>query len=389
MATDTNRTGLAYIAESSWGETPSSNLTDLRFTGESFAFNISNVQSTEIRNDRQVTDIIQTGADCSGGFNFELSYSEYDTLLAAALWSSGWSTASTISRTNIAFNATSGRISSTGGFSALTTGQWIKVTGSSTAANNRFYRITSTGTTGIAVAPAPSATLSTADTVVIAGSYIRNGVTEKSFTFERAHEDAGQYFDFAGMVANTLNLSISADHILTGDFGFIGKSATLAQTSGGTGAYTAAGTNPVMNASSNVGEIFMGQFSSLATKDTDLYISEISFALNNSLRGLRSIGSIANCDIGSGTCEVTGSLNAYFLDNTLYDKYLAGTPTGLSFSVEDQDGNAYIFTFPAIEIESDAINSGGQNADVMENISWRAKRDPNTNCQIQICRFSA
>ena len=393
MATDTNRTGLAYLAETTWGETPSSALTELRFKGESFAYNITNTQSEEIRNDRQVTDIIQTGASCSGGFDFELSYSEYDTLLAAALWSSGWSTASTISRSGeIGFNNTSGRIyaENSTNFSALVTGQWISVSGATNSGNNRLYRITSTATTGLSVAPSPPTTEATGtQTIVIAGSYIRNGVTESSFTFEREHSDAVQFFDYTGMVVNTLNISASADSVLTGSFDFIGKSATLAQSTGGSGANNAAGSNPVMNASSNVGEIFEGAFSSLATKDTDLYISELSFSLNNNVRGLRAIGSIANVDIGVGTCEITGTMNVYFLDSTLYDKYLAGTSTGLSFAVEDSLGNCYVYTFPAIEIETDAINSGGQNADVMENIGWRAKRDTNTDCQIQIDKFSA
>lgn len=388
MATDTNRTGLSYIAETTWGSTPSAALTNLRFTGESFSYNITNTQSTEIRNDRQISDIIQTGADCSGGFNFELSYSEYDTLFKAALWSSGWSTAVTISRTTIGFNNTSGRIYTASGtdFSALVTGQWIKVSGS--ASNNRYFRITSTAATGLAVTPAPT-TEAAGNTVQMKGSYIRNGVTESSFTFEREHSDANQYFDFTGMVVNTLNISVSADSIVTGDFGFIGKGATLSQTSGGTGTNISSSTNSVMNASSNVGEIFEGAFSSLATKDTDLYISEISFSVSNNVRGLRAIGSIANVDIGVGTCEITGNLNAYFLDESLYDKYLAGTETGLSFQVEDSSGNAYIFTFPAIEFETDSINSGSQNQDVMENIGWRAKRHPATDCQIQIDRFPA
>lgn len=389
MATDSNRTGLAYIAEVTWGTNPGTAFTDLRYTGESFSYNITNTQSAEIRSDRQVTDIIQTGAACAGGFNFELSYSEYDTLLAAALWSSGWSTALTIVRTDIGFNVAGRIYCEVSEFNAsLVTGQWIKVSGASAGTNNTYFRVTSTAATGIGVTPLPS-TAATGATITIKGSYIRNGVTESSFTFEREHSDAVQYFDYNGMVINTLNITASADNILTGSFDFVGKSATLAQATGGTGSNTAASTNAVMNASSNVGEIFEGAFASLVTKDTDLYIQEISFSVNNNVRGLRAIGSIANVDIGVGLCEVTGTLNAYFLNQTLYDKYLAGTATGLSFQVIDDAGNAYIFTFPAIEFETDAVNAGGQNQDVMENISWRAKRDPTTDCQIQICKFPA
>ena len=87
MATDSNRAGLAYLKEATWGTTPASALTDLRWTGESFSGGITTTKSAEIRSDRQTTDLILTGSEGSGGFNFELSYSDFDELLEGALWS--------------------------------------------------------------------------------------------------------------------------------------------------------------------------------------------------------------------------------------------------------------------------------------------------------------
>ena len=59
---DANRTGLAFVEEATWGLFPASAgtpLTDLRFTGESLSYNITNTQSAEIRDDRQITDLVQ------------------------------------------------------------------------------------------------------------------------------------------------------------------------------------------------------------------------------------------------------------------------------------------------------------------------------------------
>ena len=84
---DSNRSQLAFVAESVWGTTPgTATLKKLRFTDESLNFAIDNIQSNEIRSDRQTTDLIQTGAECGGGVNFELSYGAQDDLIAAALW---------------------------------------------------------------------------------------------------------------------------------------------------------------------------------------------------------------------------------------------------------------------------------------------------------------
>lgn len=82
-------------------------------------------------------------------------------------------------------------------------------------------------------------------------------------------------------------------------------------------------------------------------------------------------------------------MNTYFLDNALFDKFLANTNTGLSFKIEDTAGNAYIFTFHQIKFSSDTVDSSGIDQDVMENIGWTALRDPTYNCMIQIDKFAA
>lgn len=393
---DSNRTGLAYAAETTWGTVATCAYQELRFTGESFAFNISNIQSSEIRDDRQITDLVQTGADCGGGFNFELSYGAFDTLFNAALWSASWSGAISSTRSSLEMN-TSGYMWVTnqvlgGASGTFVTGQWIEVSGFSasgaTADDNNYYYITGCRATGINVIPPPLvATASSNNSLLtVKGGFIRNGITESSFTFERDHADITQYFDFAGMVVNTMNITASANSIMTGSFDFIGKDVTRSA-SPATSTETAASTNDVMNAVANVGRILEG--GTLATISPDLFIQEISFSLNNNVRGLSAIGTLGFVDIGVGAVEITGAMNVYFKDGTLYDKYINATETGLAFKAEDSSGNAYIFTFPRIKFEGDAINASGQNSDIMENIGWRAIRDATTDCMIQIDRFPA
>lgn len=89
MATaSSNRVRLRAIKQSAFGVTPTTGTsTDLRFTGESLAFAINSETSKEIRSDRQVADLIQTGAEASGDIQFELSYGTFDELFAGALGS--------------------------------------------------------------------------------------------------------------------------------------------------------------------------------------------------------------------------------------------------------------------------------------------------------------
>jgi hypothetical protein len=104
---------------------------------------------------------------------------------------------------------------------------------------------------------------------------------------------------------------------------------------------------------------------------------------------LKAIGQLGNCDIGVGKCDVTGTLTAFFKDSSLYDKYLAGTPTSISYKVEDAATNAYIIDFPQVEFESDGLNVGGQDQDVTESLAFRAYKDPTYAYTIQISKFAA
>ena len=125
---DSNRVQIRYIEESTWGTTPSTaDMQELRFTGESLNYNIENTTSNEIRDDRQVTDLIQTGSANGGDINFELSYGTYDDFIEGALWSD-WSSDLAISASTIAATAT-GFTDSASGFGSVNAGQWIKVAG--------------------------------------------------------------------------------------------------------------------------------------------------------------------------------------------------------------------------------------------------------------------
>ena len=391
---DSNRTALYYGEEVTWGTLATCTFQELRFTGESFAYNITNVTSSEIRSDRQVTDLIQTDADVSGGFNFELSYDSFNELLEGALWSD-WSTDLAISAKGIAIDsgtsiltAGTGSTDNSANFSLATVGQWIELRGSSNGTNNGYYQITAKASyTSITVTPVPDGTVASAiDTITIKGSYLRNGVVEHSYSVIRYHGglEAGQYFTFLGQVVNSFNLSAQAGAILTGSFDFIGKTGALTQAAASVTSATAAGTNSVLNAVSNVAEVREG-----GSDVTSCLVQGLDFTIANNVRGLKAIANLGNCDVGVGKCDVTGTLTAYFKDNSLYDKYLAATSSSLSYKVEDSSGNAYIVDIPQIEFESDGINAGGQDQDVMETLGFRAIKDATYDYTVQISKFAA
>lgn len=84
---DANLSTIAYVSESTWGTTPASpSLTKIRLTGESLTHEKTTVQSEEIRDDRQISDLVEVGSQASGGIDFELSYAAMQDFFKAALF---------------------------------------------------------------------------------------------------------------------------------------------------------------------------------------------------------------------------------------------------------------------------------------------------------------
>ncbi|UUX51805.1 phage tail tube protein [Nisaea acidiphila] len=387
---DSSRTELAYVKEPLWGTTPASPLTQLRFTGESLGYTISTTSSSEVRADRQVPDLIQTGASAAGSVNLELSYGAYDTLIESALFSA-WSAPVAISVSDdiAASNASSAFTSSGTDFTSagITAGQWVKIGGfaANGGENNGLYRVTGVAANSLAVSPAPASDEAAGGlSVTVSGSTIRNGISETSLTLEKAFTDIGQYIAFTGMVADTMDLQIQTGRVLTGSFGFMGASASIGTATAGTGAAVPAPSNPVLNAVNNIGQVMEG-----GAALSGVFLQSLSVSLANGLRGIGAVGSLGNVDIGSGRCQVTGRASFYFADGTLYEKYLNGTATSLSFRVTDADGNAYVFTLPRVRLTRGSIAAGGPDQDVMADFQFQAVRDQATGATIQIDRLAA
>jgi len=271
---------------------------------------------------------------------------------------------------------------------ALIVGQWFELTGST--ADDGYHLVTVVSGQVVTVESLiTTEVLDETDLATVKGTRLRNGTTMSSFTFQRHLADKTKFFRFGGQVCNSLSLSVTAEEMITGRMDFMGgtiAATDFAATTFGTGANTIAPSNDVINAAVNVGAIREAG----SAIDADLYIQECSVNIANNVRGKKGIGVVGNVGLGVGKCRITGTLNVLFEDGALYTKYLAGTETSLSFKLEDGSGNAYIFSFPRVQItEDDGGKTEGSDTEVVENISWQALRDIINNYMMQICKFAA
>jgi len=209
---------------------------------------------------------------------------------------------------------------------------------------------------------------------------LKNGVAQKSFTFEKTFAAASnQFHRFPGSVVNTMSLSMQAKQIVTGSFGILSKTATSAQAILSGATYTAVNANPVINAANN--------FASLAvTGGGTVELMSLSLNMTNNLEQQPVLGSVASKGIRAGQFVVTGQMEAYFASQELFELYLADTATDLTFSLGGTSSLKYTFFVPKIKMTSVDIKAGGNNQDVMATISFQAYFDATTAASMRITR---
>jgi len=322
-----------------------------------------------------------------------MRYGDLDVLLAGALQSTWVTTVvSGVAASAYFSGATINAGSSL--LAACVSGQFIRVAGASATANNGDYRITALASMGagrhnisLADASSGAAASFTSDVFVAAttlkGKNIRNGTTSRSYTVEKAFADVSTFHVYKGMRVTSLGLNFQSQAILTGSMGFTGKSQ-IASTTATASAVTAASTNEVMNASGNVARIWEG-----SQVVTGVVFQNVTLDLNNNPREQTRVGSDALAGVATGRCEITGGLSAYFEDNTLINKFIAGTASSFRFQVTDADGNSYIFTIPRTKYTDFTITATGPNNDVMQAGSWGATVDSTGTYAIQIDALDA
>jgi len=458
---------LSYIEEASFGTLKSgSPLKVLRFLSESLHQQTSTTQSSEIRSDRQVTDVIRNNISAAGGVNFELSHAAYDDLFKASLmsdadWSlpkniaaatlsaaaadnsfndsgagfltagfaagmtvrvSGFATAAnnglfrittaaagklvvtggtlsieaagaavTIARpaqkaaTTIAASSVDNSITDSGnGFvtAGFTVNEWVKLTGFATAVNNDYFKIVSVVAGKIVLTGGLLTTEAAGATVTVEqGSSIVNGTTAPSYNFEKKFSDLTTELSvLTGLTADQMQLSVTPEAIVTGSFSFVGKDETSKTATAGSG-YTAAPTNPVMNAVDNVLSIVEG--------GADFSAIGFTAQLQNNLRTRMQIGALGTISIGKGKVAVSGTLRAYYTSKTIMDKYLNMTASSLGIALKDSSGNAYILDLPRLKYTSGQRLDGGQNQDIIADMAFTAYMHSTETVTLRMVRFFA
>jgi Phage tail tube protein len=390
-----NRMRLTYKPEATYGvPVIASPCYALRNTGESLDYGLSTITSNEIRSDRAVVDLITTDADASGGFNFELSYGEYDWFLESLLQSTftvfgvnGVGAAIPTSATFTANTLTAGSATSGASiFTNLVAGQWVKVAGSSNALQNIWAQVSlSVPPTATVLTfegtPFTGATGAGGAAVTVSSSRLTNGTTQRSCTIERAFQDVTQFFTHRGQTVQSMTLDVSTSALVTGSFDFMGKDMLRAGSTGLNATVNSSLTNGILSAVNSVANVLEG-----GAALTNTFIQSLKMTYGNNLRGQKAIGVLGNAGIGSGLIDIKLNLSMYFADGTLYDKFLNSTASSFSWRFQDVFGSGYVYTIPKDKISVGKTNATQSNTDVVADFEITGLLDPTTNKMMLIDR---
>ena len=371
----TNRAQVRYSTETTWGETPGGQpVTELRITSESLQHQKDTRVSRIVVSDRQRTDVLEVGQSATGAIDFELSYGDWEAFFESVLFDT--ISSATVSFASTVFGVSTITRSGAGdGYTVFLPDQWIKIDTGGGVNDNAVVKVVSATSTVLTFTG--STLIASTISANITGRRLRNGVTETSFYIETDFSDISAVKYFTGMEASQLSMNSAADEIVTGTFSMIGKAGAIASATVAS-AVVSAGANTPMTGTSNVLDLREGN-APLSTA-----VQSVGMTVQNNLRALRKIGSKPAFGIGTGGVDVTGTLNAYFEDVTLYQKFINHGESSLSFKFKDIGGNFIVVTIPSVYYTAGNPQITGQDADVFVPLEWTARKDPAHGYTVQL-----
>jgi hypothetical protein len=376
-----NSTSLRIFQETVWGETPATpTMDEIKFTGESLSHSKETAQSNVIRTDRMRDDLLQVGVGAEGDINIELCYTDFDKLIEGTLGGT-FTTITQVAASLQVIAATRKIIRATGSWisDGYKVGLWVKGQAFTAPGNNGYFRIQALTATDMTVYDPELALVDEASTPgrTMKSKWIRNGGTLPSFLIEKAFTDISKFISFVGCMVNQLQLNVTAKEIVTGSFGFMGKSGVSSNTTV-SGSVNAAGNKTALTASSNIGHLFLDDVVFAA------YVRTLQMTLSNNLRAQDAVGNLAHVGLAPGFFEAKGSIELFLADMTMYLKMENHTAFGFSMRFTDPSGNVMIFTFPKFYLGKSTANATGGNTDVMLSGEVEAVRDSATSCIVQV-----
>lgn len=217
------------------------------------------------------------------------------------------------------------------------------------------------------------------------GTWVTNvlkvGTTLKTFSIEDAANDINVFRMFNGVTVGSLSMSVAPNQMVSTTMNLVGKDAVI----------TTVSSKPTKTAASNnipfdscSGLIKVGNAGAAPTAVAN--ITSVELSINNDTSAAFVVGSCSTAQLEYGMATVSGTVSAYFEDNTLYNRFINETETALEFTLNNPAGNRpYTFLIPRAKFNSADLPVSGPKSRIMS-ISFSAIYDTTTNTVLQVTR---
>lgn len=211
---------------------------------------------------------------------------------------------------------------------------------------------------------------------------LKNGTSSPSLTIEETLiADSTNYFArYIGTVVDDLSLTFAAGEKIKGSMSFIAQSEALASAALTGATYTAATTSPSLNAANHVGLLSVGGLTAQPK------IKKIDLKVSNNLRRRNIIGQLTTLEPGMGQADVTGSFDAYFESNELYQAMLNHGSGAITLQAGAVAGSRYQIVVPVAQFLTGERRRGSKGDDVMVTIPFRGIYSSADSCSISITK---
>lgn len=286
----------------------------------------------------------------------------------------------------------------------LLPGHFIKIvgwTGAGVAATNSVWIQVTAQTTALLTLRVPSNWQTDAGTgqriAIFFGDFVKNGsglVSDHIFVVERSFNDHSPVSReaYLQMAVNQISMQMQPKSIATGSLNWFGATAkavietNITDLYAGTVTRVLAPSYSVYNTSSHIGRLARGA-NAVGVGGVNAVL-DASLQLNNNLRRNDAVGFFGAASIGVGELSVTGNLNTYFDDLTLYTDLLNGTETSTDMVMRGNDGRALLVHVPRLKFTNGAPQVPGKNQSVVLPLPYQGLLDSTLNYTVSFQRFT-
>lgn len=380
---NSNQVTLTYKEQTAFGTVtdPSGATAQLvSFTSEGFKEEADFARSSEIRADRNVVGSVRTARRAVGEITKEIqpTSTEVADMFQYGLHSAGYVAAVAAETKTVTLATKTFTIAGAGTWTnAPATGDWIEVNGSGIA--KEYLKVASSTSGTVVVEQTPAGEYSSLSTTFSILRHIVNGTEDDYVEFKKEFEDlAGTHavVNYQDMRCDSLGVSMTAGEMATMTTGWSGVSEVSNATQFET--QTAAATTVSLNSVDHIEKVEIA-----GTSGTLL---SFSFDVGNNLRTNYVLGTNTPNSIGSGFCDVSGTITLYYATKTVPDYFLDNTQVSMAV-VLNNGGVGYILDFPAVVFNSMQRLASGPNGDVICEMGFDAIRHATLGHTIKIARF--